>query len=298
MAVRAEDRLLEESLIHSPFLQSWVRKYAAAANAKAPVRVETTADVLGELETWILILVQGHGCTWQKESFDASIQREIAEALRHATPVLWEWPMVEAATQIAMPRHTVAHNVMPLPLMWWSFPKGIAFSTTALEPNLLTFEGLLLVQDAKEIAIVGLAYDSGTPMIGTVATIEFGGIYPATEGRGLVANYVLKMLAFMESPLLSRRVERGMTRAEKRRVPEPLRDQTVSVVTLRRRQHDGHRSDGTGDGHEYNVRWIVSGHLRAQWYPSLNAHKLIWIEPYLKGPEEAPLKTTLYKVTR
>jgi hypothetical protein len=42
----------------------------------------------------------------------------------------------------------------------------------------------------------------------------------------------------------------------------------------------------------------VNGHVRAQWYPSEQAHRLIWIAPYLKGPEDAPMLTHAYKVAR
>lgn len=45
-------------------------------------------------------------------------------------------------------------------------------------------------------------------------------------------------------------------------------------------------------------RWMVSGHLRAQWYPSEQAHHVIWIAPHLKGPDDAPLLTHAYKVAR
>jgi hypothetical protein len=34
---------------------------------------------------------------------------------------------------------------------------------------------------------------------------------------------------------------------------------------------------------------VVRGHWRNQWYPSLNARRPLWIAPYLKGPDDAPL---------
>jgi len=40
----------------------------------------------------------------------------------------------------------------------------------------------------------------------------------------------------------------------------------------------------------YTCRWIVSGHFRRQFYPSTNSHKLIFISPYIKGPDDAPMK--------
>lgn len=80
---------------------------------------------------------------------------------------------------------------------------------------------------------------------------------------------------------------------------------SVEVVKLRRpvpREPLTHDEDGR----DYSVRWIVSGHWRKQWYPSLGeatdpaAHKPKWIEAYIKGPEDMPLKsaTKLFAVTR
>jgi hypothetical protein len=80
-----------------------------------------------------------------------------------------------------------------------------------------------------------------------------------------------------------------------------LDSREVSLVTLRRA---GAPSHGPEDD-EYNPidwthRWIVSGHWRNQWLPSVNDHRLQWISPYVKGPEDRPLvvKQRLYRWTR
>jgi len=65
----------------------------------------------------------------------------------------------------------------------------------------------------------------------------------------------------------------------------------VTVITLRR-YREPHELDHDGDGRELRVRFIVRGHWRNQWYPSLADHRQIWISPYVKGPEDAPLRLT------
>jgi hypothetical protein len=63
----------------------------------------------------------------------------------------------------------------------------------------------------------------------------------------------------------------------------------VRVVKLRR--HKG-PSDGHGDV-EWHHRWIVRGHWRQQPYgPGRSLVKAVWIAPYVKGPEGAPLLST------
>lgn len=35
--------------------------------------------------------------------------------------------------------------------------------------------------------------------------------------------------------------------------------------------------------------WMVRGHWRRQWYPSLLRHVPIWITDYIAGPDDAPI---------
>jgi len=82
-----------------------------------------------------------------------------------------------------------------------------------------------------------------------------------------------------------------MGRAAKRRTerstyaaPEPG---TITIIKLRReyqQQHEEH-VPGTVD---WSHRWMVSGHWRNQWYPSLGRHQAKYIPPYVKGPEDKP----------
>lgn len=64
-------------------------------------------------------------------------------------------------------------------------------------------------------------------------------------------------------------------------------DKRVTVVTLRRaRQDQDDREPRTVD---WAKRWVVSGHWRNQWYAVAQIHRLIWIAPFVKGPEDKPL---------
>ncbi len=64
----------------------------------------------------------------------------------------------------------------------------------------------------------------------------------------------------------------------------------VRYVQLRHRgvprQDDGPGEDA---GRGYRHRWIVRGHWRQHWYPSRGAHRPIWIDSHVKGPDGAPL---------
>lgn len=64
-------------------------------------------------------------------------------------------------------------------------------------------------------------------------------------------------------------------------------DRDVVVVRLRR-ERSGERHEPESEAN-YSHRFIVSGHWRNQWYPSIQMHRQIWISPYVKGPDELPL---------
>lgn len=72
----------------------------------------------------------------------------------------------------------------------------------------------------------------------------------------------------------------------------------LRVVTLRRPPRRDH-SDAQ-QVIEWSHRWIVSGHWRRQWYPGMAEHRLRYILPYVKGPDDQPLvvKDTVFALRR
>lgn len=80
------------------------------------------------------------------------------------------------------------------------------------------------------------------------------------------------------------RLPRGFRRRAEREGFDPY----TKVVTLRR--YESKASDGfEGDGPFYSHRFLVEGHWRRQWYPSVEEHRQIWIHAFVKGPEDAEL---------
>jgi hypothetical protein len=74
----------------------------------------------------------------------------------------------------------------------------------------------------------------------------------------------------------------------------------LRIVTLRRMEED-RKKDPIGHGVDWHWQWKVDGHWRAQWFPSEQVHKKIWIESYVKGPEDKPFKPvplTIFKAAR
>jgi hypothetical protein len=113
----------------------------------------------------------------------------------------------------------------------------------------------------------------------------------------------LKLLAFLNSPYVDK-TKHGIPRHIRRRAArQNLQAQKHScdsdcVTVVELRQPAFKKFDGPGNGVVFKHRWWVRGHIRAQWIPSRKAHKLIYIAPYLKGPEDAPMIQRVYHVVQ
>jgi len=77
------------------------------------------------------------------------------------------------------------------------------------------------------------------------------------------------------------------SRATRRREEKAGRTPSaVRVITLA----GSCSNESSGDkSREWRHRWVVRGHWRKQWYPSIEDHRPVWIAPHLKGPGDAPL---------
>lgn len=117
--------------------------------------------------------------------------------------------------------------------------------------------------------------------------------------RFLVAFFALQgqRLARTERLPTPRHVRR---RLERSGTLDPTKE--VRTITLRRYREPGveDRGEDRGGPIEWSHQWIVSGHWRNQWVPSIEDHRLTWIAPYVKGPEDRPLlvRDTVFKVSR
>lgn len=125
-----------------------------------------------------------------------------------------------------------------------------------------------------------------------------GNVVVAAPDVVIQRNFMLSLFRFMWQELLVRErptagelprsIRRGATRTLG--LEEP-----ITILKLRRTRTSSGAT--TGDGSRLDHRVLVRGHWRNQYYPSLGhvdspeSHRLIWIEPHVKGPEGADFKT-------
>ena len=75
----------------------------------------------------------------------------------------------------------------------------------------------------------------------------------------------------------------------------------IKVVTLRKlKNKSADDAEHESIPVDWTHRWLVDGHWRNQWVPSLNMHRQTYIAPYIKGPSDRPLvlKDKVYKFAR
>lgn len=83
---------------------------------------------------------------------------------------------------------------------------------------------------------------------------------------------------------------RSMNRSKGRKINDGIR-----IVSLRRMEYDRQQEQGEHPDREYHWQWVVTGHWRRQPYRD-GVYKNIFIEAYVKGPENMPLKPPVHKV--
>lgn len=101
------------------------------------------------------------------------------------------------------------------------------------------------------------------------------------------------LMAQRLATVVSEPVDRATRRRAERQgeKPPPL----IRIITLRRLEADRQR-DGQGGNVDWRWQWTVRGHWRNQYYPSEGVHRDKFIEAYVKGPEDKPMKPDTIKL--
>jgi hypothetical protein len=226
----------------------------------------------------------------------------IGAMLLMATVYLWENKIEALADQAPLPKHTVSRNVLPYPLMFWSRETAhVSDEDGGWENN---WVGVIHHTDCCFVVGDRIGNDGSVQV--AFFPIIYGKVWPHDYPNGATPTIgtILKRCAFLGSPYvvterrkLPRHIRRQIAREEGGET-ERLQ-QEMHVVKLRRLQTRSLAKQG-GEPHtvEWQHRWWVSAHYRAQWYPSEEAHRVIWIAPHLKGPDDKPILEKMYAVMR
>lgn len=107
------------------------------------------------------------------------------------------------------------------------------------------------------------------------------------DGRSL--KWLFAAWNLMKQPLVG--IEnQGPTRQQLRQAQRSGETTPPTVRVIKLRTVSGEPSNDTGR-QAYQHRWMVRGHWRQQWYPSIKDHRPVRVTPHVKGPEGAPMLT-------
>jgi predicted DNA-binding transcriptional regulator len=123
---------------------------------------------------------------------------------------------------------------------------------------------------------------------------------PAVEKMGrffAAGNLWIQQKILVKNPRSMERHARKRLDKEKGHL-RPLSD--VQIIQLRRREVVALSTrPANGEAVDWKCRWIVGGtqgFWRNQWYPSKGYHQPKHIDPFIKGPDDKPLKVPTHRV--
>jgi len=218
--------------------------------------------------------------------------------------------LIESAAA-ALPSDTsLTAELLPQPSGLWLFAQPAygdvgrssiaAFGWLRMEGDRLAVVFLAAPQRGDTPVPTGmLAWEIGSAVTDVVSVGTLDTPNP-TENEGLSgARLVLAALLFIAQEVVVTG-QQALSRAERRRYerehpgkePPP-----ITVVTLPRRRYERHEAGERQVA--WQSRWAVSGHWRKQPYPASGTVRPRYINPYIKGPQDRPLRVkakTLYAV--
>jgi hypothetical protein len=162
----------------------------------------------------------------------------------------------------------------------------------------------------EHIALVPWSFDQGTRLSGAIDNVgvkvirwPYGTPWSSLDADDQpVARYFASLCAFMQQKILVANTVRAERHARKRLERQGFpHEPLIRVVELRRREGVLKHESSQNAEVDWSCQWVVRGHWRQQFYPSKHANQPIWITPYVKGPQDKPLKpprATVFAVVR
>jgi hypothetical protein len=241
---------------------------------------------------------------------DEYTKLEVARLILDAQVYLWRPKVFDTIQHCPLPDHIVSDSVLPFPTSYHTFEIRYEYRPDQIDtisryipsvPADIAYEWMLMVDRRDHFDLLIFVSSMGNPAWGLLICfpIKYHARYPEEFPKDAKdVGGVLGMLAFLKSPdkhIEQHRIPRSIRRGTQ--LGDTPASQSVSVVTLKRAVHDAIKS-AEGRSVEWKHHWWVSGHMRAQWYPSKGSHEVTFIAPYLKGPVEKPLLQKVYDVAK
>jgi hypothetical protein len=176
------------------------------------------------------------------------------------------------------------------PMLFWSYysevedPRddysdGVTKAARGRWPS----RAILLAEDVEEFGVASVSAEEIVSHNVHAAGVEV--VRLTLEAMHKLPRALFALLNSNVADVAEERTDRA-TRRRLERGKSPL---AGSVQVIRLRRPHGEVAGPDGGPVEWSHRWLVSGHWRNAWRPSVEAHRLVWIAPFVKGPADRPL---------
>lgn len=176
--------------------------------------------------------------------------------------------------------------VRPTGAMWWTIPASR--TTRVAKPQL----GLALLARATDVDEDAPAEAAAMPVWNTSIPLT-GPPVPAEhqpEVTGVVALLGATWRMMMEPKVASITTIEQARKDRERAGRADISTSDITTIDLRTIRHIDTAPEQDQSGRHLTVRHYVRGHWRQQWMHSSSTHEPRYIAPYIKGPQDAPLK--------
>ena len=163
-------------------------------------------------------------------------------------------------------------------------PKGTIDNLICTDYHAWGFGRPWATQDSAEYSIL----QAETPEL--ISTISF------------IRRFFLTLMRFAWQEIILPTPTADIPRSERRAVERFTGEKKESFISVLRLRRARNKAEHETEGYTLQWRVVVRGHWRRQYYPTLGpvesdeSHRLIWINPHIKGPEDAPIRYN-HKVT-
>lgn len=233
--------------------------------------------------------------TWRADLFDAVVTAAstlpspvtFADSLRPCSSGFYLFPKPVTFEGCARPIVALAwYDVQPLTMFWTYIDTA---GTSWKDLGQIAAYGVFGVANGVDIVqteaqdMRQVQNDSSLSKRGIESTLRF----------------VLASWLWMQQKVM--RLDKGDVSSHAKKLADRVNTVSEVNVVVLRRSEAGPRSECGGKSVEWACKWLVRGHWRQQFYPSTSEHRPLWIEPYVKGPDDKPLRMpgqTVYAVNR
>jgi hypothetical protein len=251
------------------------------------------------------------------QDFSKSFAYMMLQAVSGTQIYMWNTEIERIASSAPLPRHTVSREVLPWSAMFWSRELPITLTMRdgdkfysdwmgVFDPHAA---GFLTSEDREQSGTDGIMFvmdvfrPERQPIL-AFGFVPYKKLWPDDYTDGMAVGDLLRRCAFLNSTYVTtehRKLPRQMRRQGQRNglISEEQAEEELHIVKLRRLESKkSQQPSGEHRDVDWKHQWWVTHHYRAQWYPSDQAHRVIYIAPYLKGPPDAPMLEKIYAVVR